>query len=149
MTHDDWHIPDPVVQPEFYRDVPAKRFLAWVVDTIVILAICVAILPFTAFTGVFFFPFLIGTVNLAYRIVTIARGSATWGMWLMAIEFRTLSGRRFSLGMATLHTLAFTFCFTIFPVQVVSIVLMLTGARAQGLGDHLLGTIAINRRAAT
>ncbi|MFA5539808.1 MAG: RDD family protein, partial [Gemmobacter sp.] len=34
-----------------------------------------------------------------------------------------------------------------FPVQILSVGLMLTGARAQGLTDHLLGTAAINRPA--
>ncbi|MEO1734456.1 MAG: RDD family protein, partial [Pseudomonadota bacterium] len=35
-----------------------------------------------------------------------------------------------------------------FPiVQVISVVLMLTNARAQGLTDHVLGTVALARRA--
>ena len=40
--------PDPHAQPDFYRDVPLKRLLAWVVDAGVTLLACVAILPFTA-----------------------------------------------------------------------------------------------------
>jgi hypothetical protein len=31
--------------------------------------------------------------------------------------------------------------------QIISVILMLTGARAQGLSDLVLGTAAINRRA--
>ena len=35
----------------------------------------------------------------------------------------------------------------IFPLQLVSIVLMLISDRKQGLTDHLLGTVALNRSA--
>lgn len=142
-----WHIPDPVTQPEFYADVTLKRLIAWVADTILVLLICLAILPFTAFTGLFFFPALLLSVGFGYRVVTIAQGSATWGMRLLALEFRTLSGERFDPRLAFLHTLGFTVSCAIVPLQVVSVVLMLTTARAQGLGDRRLGTVARNRRA--
>lgn len=148
MTDYTWHIPDPVTQPEFYSDVPVKRLIAWFADTLIVAAVCVLILPLTAFTGLFFFPLLMLFVGFAYRIVTISRGSATWGMRLMAIEFRTATGARFDLQMAFLHTLAFTISCAFFLLQIVSVVLMLTSPRAQGLGDHLLGTVALNRRAA-
>jgi uncharacterized RDD family membrane protein YckC len=147
MSTFSWHIPDPDRQPEFYAAVPLKRLIAWGIDTLLVALICVAILPFTAFAGIFFFPALLLLVGFAYRVVTIARGSATWGMWLVAIEFRTLSGQRFDLQMAVLHTLGFTVSCALFVLQVISIVLMLTTSRAQGLTDHLLGTVALNRRA--
>ena len=147
MTNPSWHIPDPDTQPEFYSDVPTKRLIAWIIDTSIIIVISLLIVPFTAFTGLFFFPALVLTIGFIYRIVTLARSSATPGMWLTAIEFRTRQGQKFDLPMASLHTLGFTVsCGFIFP-QVASIVLMLTTARAQGLSDHLLGTVAINRRA--
>ena len=149
MSDYSWHIPDPETQAEFYADVPAKRLIAWIADTVLVAVICLLILPFTAFTGIFFFPLLMLIVGFAYRVVTLARGSATWGMRLVAIEFRTVSGARFDLGMAFLHTLGFTVSCAFFPLQVVSIVLMLTTARGQGLSDHVMGTVALNRRAAT
>ncbi|GGO57650.1 RDD family protein [Roseovarius pacificus] len=147
MTEYSWHLPDPVTQPEFYSDVPAKRLLAWVVDTVLIVLICLLIVPFTAFTGLFFFPFLLLVVGFAYRVVTIARGSATWGMRLVSLEFRKLDGQRFDLSMALLHTLGLTISFGFPILQVISIVLMLTTERGQGLSDHVLGTVALNRRA--
>ncbi|MBU3261306.1 RDD family protein [Roseovarius sp. PS-C2] len=147
MTEYSWHLPDPVTQPEFYSDVPAKRLLAWVVDTVLIVLICLLIVPFTAFTGLFFFPFLMLIVGFAYRVVTIARGSATWGMRLVSLEFRKLDGQRFDLSMALLHTLGLTISFGFPILQVISIVLMLTTERGQGLSDHVLGTVALNRRA--
>ena len=147
MTEYSWHLPDPVTQPEFYSDVPAKRLLAWVVDTVLIVLICLLIVPFTAFTGLFFFPFLLLVVGFAYRVVTIARGSATWGMRLVSLEFRKLDGQRFDLSMALLHTLGLTISFGFPILQVISIVLMLTTERGQGLSDHVLCTVALNRRA--
>jgi uncharacterized RDD family membrane protein YckC len=143
-----WHLPDPDTQPEFYQDVPLKRLIAWVVDTVLVAAICILILPFTAFTGIFFFPFLMLTIGFAYRVVTIANASATWGMRLAAIEFRRPDGQRFDTQMAFLHTLGFTVSCAIPLLQLASVVLMMTTARAQGLTDHVLGTVALNRRAA-
>jgi len=142
-----WHIPDPERQPDFYADVAAKRLVAFVVDTGLILAVALILTPFTAFTAVFFFPFFLAIVGFAYRVITLTRGSATWGMRLMAIEFRTLQGERLDLQTATLHTLGLTVSFMIPVIQVVSVVLMLTGARGQGLTDLALGTVALNRRA--
>ncbi|MDG1127622.1 hypothetical protein A8B83_18425 [Rhodobacteraceae bacterium EhC02] len=149
MSYQPLHLPDPVIQPEFYADVPMKRLLAWLVDTILIALICLLILPFTAFTGLFFFPLLMLMVGFAYRVITIANRSATWGMRLMAIEFRTAQGERFGLGLATLHTLGTSFSFALPVLQVISVVLMMTTARGQGLTDHLLGSVALNRAAAT
>lgn len=147
MTDYSWHIPDPATQPEFYADIPLKRLIAWGIDTVVVVLICLVILPFTAFTALFFLPVLFFTVGFAYRVVTLARGSATWGMRFTAIEFRRFDGQPFDLGTAFLHTSGYTLSMVAFVFQVVSIVLMLTGARAQGLTDHILGTVAINRRA--
>lgn len=141
------HLPDPEFQPQFYASVPAKRLLAWVVDTVLIVVFCILILPFTAFTGLFFFPALIAVVGFIYRVVTLANGSATLGMRFAAIELRTAEGGRFDAGMAFAHTLGYTLSFMIAPLQLISVVMMATTARAQGLSDHVLGTVALNRRA--
>jgi uncharacterized RDD family membrane protein YckC len=147
MTPYSSHLPDPEMQAEFYADVPMKRLIAWVADTVLIAVICLLILPFTAFTGIFFFPLLMLAVGFAYRVVTIANRSATWGMRLMAIEFRAANGERFGLGLAFAHTMGLSISFAMPLLQVVSVVLMLTTARKQGLTDHLLGTVALNRAA--
>jgi hypothetical protein len=68
-------------------------------------------------------------------------------MRLVAIEFRRMDGQRFDLGTAFLHTAGFTLSTVAFLFQAISIVLMLTGPRAQGLTAHILGTVALNRRA--
>lgn len=142
-----WHLPDPQTQPEFYEDVAMKRLIAFVLDTVLIALITVLVVPFTAFTGLFFFPLLMAAVGFVYRVITIANGSATLGMRLMAIEFRNASGARFDLGQAFLHTVGLNLSFAIMPLQLVSVVLMATTERGQGLTDHVMGSVAINRAA--
>ncbi len=147
MSYLSEHLPDPERQPEFYSDVPLKRLLAWAVDTITTLAICLVILPFTAFTAVLFFPLLMLTVSFVYRVITLSRKSATWGMRLTSIEFLTADGQPFDTRMAMLHTCGFSVS-CVFPIlQIISIIMMGTGARGQGLTDLTLGTVVINRRA--
>jgi hypothetical protein len=46
-----------------------------------------------------------------------------------------------------LHTLGYTLTIATLLPQLLSIALMLTGARGQGLSDLVLGTVAINRPA--
>ncbi|HDR28063.1 RDD family protein [Rhodovulum sp.] len=142
-----WGLPDPVLHAEFYRNVPTKRLVAWVVDTVLILLIALLVLPFTAFAAVFVLPLFVALVGFVYRVATLAHGSATWGMRLMAIEIRNGRGERLDSQTAALHTLVYSLGMAFVLPQVVSIVLMLTGARAQGLHDMLLGTAAINRPA--
>lgn len=141
------HLPDPELQEEFYADTPMKRLFAWFVDMVLICLICVAILPFTAFTGVFFFPLLLLVIGFIYRVVTIANGSATIGMHLLAIEFRSNTGEKLGLSQAFFHTLGYSFSMGIPILQVVSVILMLTSARRQGLTDMILGTVLINKPA--
>lgn len=148
MTTDDWGLPDPETEAEFYADIPTKRFVAWVVDVVLITLITAVLVPFTLFTALFFLPVLYFIVSFLYRWVSLARNSATPGMRLVAIEFRSRMGEPFDGGLAALHTAGYAVSVAMFPLQFVSIALMLISARKQGLTDHVLGTAAINRAAA-
>ena len=106
MNTQSFDLPDPHYQPEFYADVPLKRLISWAIDTVIIVLLVVLILPFTAFTGLFFLPLLAFLVNFAYRVICLANGSATLGMRLTAIEFRTRDGARFEPRMRSSYTLA-------------------------------------------
>ncbi|WP_226780800.1 RDD family protein [Oceaniglobus trochenteri] len=151
MSHADtqanWGLPDPDSQQAFYADVPSKRFFAWLIDIILITLLTLLTLPLTLFIGLFFLPLLFATLSFMYRVIALTNRSATPGMRLMAIEFRTARGERMDLGSAFMHTLCYFVSMAVFPLQLISIVLMLTTARAQGLTDHLMGTAAINRAA--
>jgi hypothetical protein len=140
-------LPDPDRDAEFYADVPLKRFFAWIVDAVIIGLLTAIAIPFTAFTALFYLPVLVLLVSFFYRWLTIAGGSATLGMRLVSIEFLGANGARFDGLTAGLHTLGYTVSVAVFPLQLVSMVLMVTTARRQGLTDHLLGSVAINRSA--
>lgn len=147
-TRLDWGLPDPINNREFYSDVPTKRLLAFIVDSILIGLITVVLIPLTAFTALFFLGALVFVVALIYRSVSLANRSATPGMRLMGIEFRTHLGEGLTGGLAFVHTLLFLMSLAFVFPQVISVILMLTGQRRQGLSDHFLGTAVINRSAA-
>ncbi len=141
------NLPAPDLQPEFYESVALKRALAWVIDTVLVLLLTLLAVVLSAFVGALFFPFLYGAVNIAYRTVGLARWSATPGMMLLSIEFRDSSGHRLDPGTALAHTLIFTVAILIFPLHLLSMALILISERGQSLGDHILGTVALNRPA--
>ncbi len=139
-------LPDPDANPEFYDSIPTKRLVAWIIDSALIIAFCIAVLILTLGIAMFFLPPLVLVVGFVYRTSTLARGSATWGMALMAMEIRRHDGARLDWLTAMLHTLGYTMSVAFFVPQVISVLMMLISARAQGLTDHVLGTVAINRR---
>ena len=143
-----YHAPDPETQPEFYAGVPAKRLLAWLVDTVVIALLSALVVLLTVGIGAFFWPLLYLAVGFCYRWITIAANSATWGMSFAGIELRDAQGARLDTGYAFAHTLGYSLSIATFVIQAVSVFMMLTTARGQGLTDAFLGTVMINRRAA-
>ena len=142
-----WGLPDPDIQPGFYAGVPFKRLVAWLVDFVLVAILTAIVVPFTAFTAVFFLPLLYFTLDLVYRWSTIANGSSTWGMRLMGIELRTRAGHKLDSGLALVHTLGFIVTSAMMIPQLLSAGMMLTLPRGQGLTDVVLGTTAINRAA--
>lgn len=140
-------IPRPDVHPEFYNDVPLKRLGAFIVDVAVIFAFTFLVSLLTVGIGFFFFFALYAVISFLYRWSTLSNGSATWGMRLMAMEIRQGNGAPLNASTAFFHTLGTALSFAITPLQFVSVVMMLMSARGQGLTDHALGTVALNRRA--
>ncbi len=143
-----WGLPDPQYQAEFYEDVPLKRALAWLIDTVIVFALTFLAVVFTVGIGLFFVAFLFMVIGFAYRVITITNSGATIGMRLVAIELRTHRGTRPGLATATLHTLGYSIAFSMVLLQLVSIILMLTTPRGQGLHDMVLGTAMVNRASA-
>ena len=138
-------LPDPILQQDFYADTPLKRLFAWIIDMIVIVLLSAAVIPFTAFTGIFFFPLLLLVIGFVYRVLTIAGGSATIGMRLMSIQLRNQHGEKFGLGEAALHTLGYSVSMSMPLIPLISVVLMLTTERKQGLTDLVMGSVVINK----
>jgi uncharacterized RDD family membrane protein YckC len=138
-------LPDPARHPGFYADVPAKRAMAWLIDTVFIAFVVAVLIPFTGFLALFILGFVYLVVSFLYRWLTIAKLSATPGMAIMGIELRDGQGRRFDGGMAFLHTLAYSMSVAFVFPQLLSVALMVLSPRKQGLTDHVLGSVAINR----
>lgn len=53
----------------------------------------------------------------------------------------------FDQSQAFLHTAGYSLSIMMVPLQLVSVVLMLSSPRRQGLTDMVMGTVALNRRA--
>lgn len=138
--------PDPDAQPEFYAGLLSKRLVAWLIDALFTLLLCLLVLPFTAFTALFYWPLLWLVVGFFYRVATLANGSATWGMRLVAMELRDAEDRRLSGGLALMHTLGYSISVAMAPLQLISVLMMMLSPRRQGLADLLLGTVPLNRR---
>jgi uncharacterized RDD family membrane protein YckC len=144
-------LPDPDRMPGFYARVPSRRLVAWVVDMAIIIAIGVPLaLAFGLATlgfGLLLFPLVMLGTSLAYRTLTLAGGSATWGMRFVGIELRRHDGLRLDGTTAFLHTLLYTVCFAAFPLQILSMIGMISTRYGQGLPDLVLRTAMINRPA--
>lgn len=142
-------LPDPVQDAEFYDGVPARRFIAWIIDAVIIIALSVVA---TLVAGVmtlgiafFFAGFLFMATGFLYRVGTISARSATFGMMVMGIEFRTLSGHRFEFRDALIHTGIYTLMVMSFFGQILSMVTMMAAQYGRGVPDMVLGSTAINR----
>lgn len=140
-------LPDPDLQPAFYSGVVFKRFGAWIIDLIVVAILTMIGVVLTLFTGLFFLPVIWIVMDFSYRTITLTNRSATFGHRVMGIEFRDRTGRRFDLAHASLATLGYMVSTSFLLPQLVSVILMLTSARRQGLVDMLMGSAAINRPA--
>lgn len=128
-----------------YRNVPLKRFLAWCLDVVLISLATAAVVAFTLLTALLFLPAVYACISFLYRWATLASSSATPGMILMGIEIRGLDGTRLDGMTALLHTAGYFASVLTFPLQMISIGMMLFTARGQGLTDLVLQTVAVNR----
>ena len=141
-------LPHPSERPELYDDTPLKRALAWCLDSIVIgtgtVAAVVLLLVPTFAISLLLAPLIWAAVGFSYRTLTLSRGSATWGMRLMSIEIRHPDGDRLDFGTALAHTALYYVAWAVMPLQAISALMMAGTPRRQGLGDHLLGTAAVN-----
>lgn len=145
--HRETQLPDPEYYAGLYTDVPVKRFFAWCIDTFIVVVLVGLVTLFALLIPLLFLSVLFAVLSFFYRWGTIAAWSATPGMHFMAIELRDRYGHRLDTTTAFLHTAGYAISVVTVPLQLISIVLMLTTQRRQGLTDLILGTAALNRRA--
>lgn len=136
---------DPFTPMARFEGVLARRVLAWIFDTVIVAIVVALIVPFTGFLALFFLGALYLAVNLIYRWIGLARHSATPGMRLAGVELRDMRGGRIDGATALAHTLGYALSVAFVLPQVISVVLMAFSKRGQGLTDHVLNTVMINR----
>jgi uncharacterized RDD family membrane protein YckC len=139
------HLPDPILDAQFYEGVPFKRLFAWIIDVVLVLAICIGLVVITIGAGLFIFPLLAFAANIAYRIFCLTKWSATLGMRFAGIEFRNIEGNRLDHKDASFHTGLYVLISLTGLGILASALAMLVNERGQGLHDMVLGTVAINR----
>ena len=138
-------LPDPVTQAAFYQGVPAKRAVAWLIDTVLIAALTLLVLPFTGFLALFFLGGLYLVLGFLYRWISLSRRSATPGMRICAIELRSQTGDRLDPAIAFAHTMGYSLSVAFVFPQLLSVALMVLTPRGQGLTDHIIGTVALHK----
>lgn len=151
-TGGESRLPDPVRDSQFYDGVPMRRLVAFVVDTVLILALDVIAIAILSVLGVVTFGLtwlLIGVawfaLGFAYRVLTLGSGrSATPGMRLTGIEIRNGQGRKLTMNEALIHTGGLYVVFFFMPMLAISGVMMAVSSRGRGLHDLPLGSTAIN-----
>ncbi len=140
-------LPDPVHEAELYADVPTKRLVAWLVDVLLISLMTAVATILSLFTALFVLPAVYAAISFLYRWISLSRNSATPGMRLVALELRRSDGDLFDGATALMHTAGYFVSVAVFPLQLISVVLMLMSERRQGLTDMVIGTAAVNRQA--
>jgi len=141
-------LPDPDLDAQFYDGVTLKRFVAWVIDAIIIgiLSVLASLVVgvMTLGLGFLLVPLIFVAVTFAYRGLTIATRSATWGMRLVGIELRNRAGNRLEPLQAFLHTAIFMALMATLLGWIITVICILSTHYRQGVPDLILGTTAIN-----
>jgi uncharacterized RDD family membrane protein YckC len=153
------HAYDPVLSPEYFEGVLARRVIAFLIDlviiTVPIILACIFIFLFGLVTfglgwGLFFLVVPGSAVwALLYCGATLgAPESATFGMRTVDIEVRTWYGAPCYFVLGAVH--AIVFWVTISALTPLVLLVGLLNERGRLLHDFLLGTVVINneRRAA-
>jgi uncharacterized RDD family membrane protein YckC len=147
------HAYDPVVNPEYFEGVLARRMIAFVIDLVVItvpiILACIFIFLFGLVTlGLGWGLFLLvvpGSVvwALVYCGATMgAPASATLGMRMVDIEVRTWYGAPCYFILGAVHAIAFWV--TTSALTPLVLLIGLLNERQRLLHDFLLGTVIIN-----
>jgi uncharacterized RDD family membrane protein YckC len=147
------HAYDPVLNPEYFEGVLARRMIAFVIDlvviTIPIILACIFIFLFGLLTlglgwGLFFLLVPASVVwALVYCGATMgAPASATLGMRTVDIEVRTWYGAPCYFILGAVHAIAFWV--TTSALTPLVLLVGLLNERRRLLHDFLLGTVVIN-----
>ena len=147
---------DPIVYPELFEGVLARRLIAFVID---VLVIAIPII----FAGTFILMFGLITLGLGwvlfwllppasaiwavcyYGITVGGPASATIGMRVVDLEMRTWYGAPAYFVLGAVHAVAFWFTISFFTPFVLLVPFF--NERRRLLHDILLGTVVVNNNA--
>ena len=112
---------DPVAQAQLFDGVIGKRFVAFLIDAVIISLLWILAVFVVAILGIvtlglawLLFGAIFPIVGLGYNALTIGGpNSATIGQRLMGLEWRTWFGGKVSPLIAAFHALLFWFSFEI------------------------------------
>jgi uncharacterized RDD family membrane protein YckC len=147
---------DPVAQPDLFRGVLTRRFLAFLVDLVVLAIPIVLGVIFIALFGVvtlglgWFLFWLVSPLSAIWAILYYGLSlggprSATLGMRLMDLELRTFSGERGTFVLGAAHAVLYWISVSVLTPFIVLIGLF--NRRKQLLHDLVLGTMIVNSSA--
>ncbi len=150
------HAYDPDTQPEVFAGVLARRFLAFILDAIIILVPIILLALFILVFGLVTFGiglllfFLLSPVAVLWAIVYTgaclgAPESATIGMRVMGLEMRTWYGSPMYFLLGAVHVIFFWALMTALTPLVLLVGLF--NRRRRLLHDFLTGTVVINNAA--
>lgn len=141
---------NPVTEPRLFQGVIGKRFVAFVIDAIIIVLLTVLAYAAVAVLGVvtlglawLMFGLVFPAVGLGYNALTIGGpNSATVGQRLMGLEVWMWYGGKVSPLIAAFHALLFWFSLVVFfPI----LLWAFFDQRKRCLHDILAGVVVINR----
>lgn len=147
---DQPHAYDPAQQSQLFVGVLRKRFVAFIVDAIIILALTTIAYVVVALLGIvtlglawLLFGLVFPAVGLGYNALTIGGpNSATVGQRMMGLEVRMWFGGKVTPLVAAFHALLFWFSLVVFcPI----LLWALFDPRKRFLHDILAGVVVINR----
>jgi uncharacterized RDD family membrane protein YckC len=148
---DQPHAYDPVAQPQLFDGVIRKRFVAFIVDAIIILVLTVIAYLVVGVLGILtlglawlLFGLVFPAVGLGYNALTIGGpNSATVGQRMMGLEVRMWYGGKVSPLIAAFHALLFWFSLVVFCLI---LLWAFFDQRKRCLHDILAGVVVMNRR---
>jgi uncharacterized RDD family membrane protein YckC len=153
------HAYDPATSPELFEGVLARRFIAFIVDLIIIaipvvlaavfmLATTVATLGLAGFLfallSPLYWPLIVIWAICYYGLTFGSPASATIGMRVMDLEMRTWYGAPAYFVLGAAH--AIVFWVTISFLTPIILLIGFFNARKRLLHDILVGTVVINNQ---
>jgi uncharacterized RDD family membrane protein YckC len=147
---DQPHAYEPVKDPQLFQGVIRKRFVAFIIDAIIIAVLWAIAIAVVAVLGIvtlglawLLFGLVFPAVGLGYNALTIGGpNSATVGQRMMGLEVRMWFGGKVTPLIAAFHALLFWFSLVVFcPI----LLWAFFDPRKRTLHDILAGVVVVNR----